>query len=385
MATAATLALTAGRVLATALAALGILYALFAIVAVRRFARAPVPESAASLPPVTVLKPLHGAEPGLALNLASFARQDYPAPVQLVCGVQDEGDPAIGVVEGLVAPVQLDLVIDSRLHGPNRKVGNLINMTRAARHPVLVLADSDMRVPPDYLRRVVAPLTDPRVGLVTCLYRGISGGGPWSALAAAGVSYHFLPSVLVGHLVGATPGCFGSTMALRRETLERLGGFEAFAHHLADDYALGAAVRDLGLGLVLSPLLIDHVSDEPSAAAMWAHDLRWARTVRLLSPWGHAGTVVTHALPMALLALALGAPGAPWLLLAAAVARLALAAAIDVMLEVRPRRWPLVLARDPLSFAIFVTSFLGRGVVWRGRRYRVSGTGLMTEQQGISR
>ena len=279
----------------------------------------------------------------------------------------------------------IDLVIDPQLHGPNRKVGNLINMTRAARDPVLVLADSDMRVPPDYLRRVVAPLTDPRVGLVTCLYRGVSGGGLWSALAAAGVNYHFLPSVLVGHLVGATPGCFGSTMALRRETLERLGGFETFAHHLADDYALGAAVRSLGLKLVLSPLLIDHVSHEPSVAAMWAHDLRWARTVRLLSPWGHAGTLVTHALPMALLALALGTPASLWLLLAAAVARLALAASVDVMLDVRPRRWPLVLARDPLSFAVFVTSFLGRGVVWRGRRYRVSGTGLMTEQQGISR
>ena len=281
------------------------------------------------------------------------------------------------------APV-IDLVIDPQLHGPNRKVGNLINMTRRARHPLLVLADSDMRVPPDYLRRVVGPFADPRTGLVTCLYRGVPAGGPWSALAAAGVNYHFLPNALVGHLVGATPGCFGSTMALRRETLDHLGGFEAFAQHLADDYALGTAVRGLGLDLALSPLLIDHVSNEPSAAAMWAHDLRWARTIRLLSPWGHAGTVVTHALPTALLAVALGTAGSRWLLLAAAAARLALAASIDVMLNVRPRRWPLVLVRDPLSFAVFVTSFLGRSVVWRGRRYRVSGTGLMTEQQGNS-
>ena len=311
--TTAALLLAAGRTLTTVLAALGILYALLAIAAVRRFARTPLPEPAGTLPPVTILKPLHGAEPGLEQNLASFARQDYPAPVQLLCGVQDPRDPAIGVVERLAASpsrARVDLVIDPQLHGPNRKVGNLINMTRRARHPLLVLADSDMRVPPDYLRRVVAPFADPRTGLVTCLYRGVSAGGPWSALAAAGVNYHFLPSALVGHLVGATPGCFGSTMALRRETLERLGGFEAFAHHLADDYALGAAVRGLGLDLVLSPLLIDHVSNEPSAAAMWAHDLRWARTIRLLSPWGHAGTVVTHALPMALLAVALGAPGA---------------------------------------------------------------------------
>jgi ceramide glucosyltransferase len=379
--TTAALLLAAGRTLAAVLAALGILYAFLAVAAVRRFARTPLPEPADPLPPVTILKPLHGAEPGLDHNLASFARQDYPAPVQLLCGVQDPSDPAIGVVERLRAPL-IDLVVDPQLHGPNRKVGNLVNMTRRARHPLLVLADSDMRVPPDYLRRVAAPFADPRTGLVTCLYRGVPAGGPWSALAAAGVNYHFLPSALLGHLVGAAPGCFGSTMALRRETLERLGGFDAFAYHLADDYALGAAVRGLGLDLVLSPLLIDHVSNEPSAAAMWAHDLRWARTIRLLSPWGHAGTVVTHALPMALLAAALRTPGSLWLLIAAAITRLALAASVDVMLDVRPRRWPLVLARDPLSFLVFVTSFLGRGVVWRGRRYRVSGTGLMTEQQG---
>jgi ceramide glucosyltransferase len=383
--TAAAFLLAGLRLVVAAIGVLGTLHALVSMVAVRRFfrpGRSP-PHSDGPMPAVTLLKPLHGVEPGLADNLASFARQDYPAPVQILCGVQDPDDPALAVVETLQRQgLALETVVDPLQHGANRKVGNLVNTMAAARHPVLVVADSDMRVPHDYLRRIVSELAGPRIGLVTCLYRGVPTVGPWSVLAAAGINYHFLPNVLAGGLLGAAPGCFGSTMALRRETLERLGGFAALADRLADDYALGAEVRALGLEVLTSRLVIDHLSHEASAASLWAHELRWARTIRLLSPWGHAGTLVTHAIPGALLFAAL-APAAPlaWALLAAALlARLGLAAAVDGALGIRPRAWPVVVARDLLSFAVFLGSLLGRGVLWRGRRYRVGRDGVMAEQ-----
>lgn len=363
---------------------LGILYANLATLAVLRFAEGASERlrGQTTLQPVTVLKPLRGSDPGLDRNLASFAAQDYSAPIQILCGVQDPADPALGTMEQLrQGGLPLEVIVDPRRHGSNRKIDNLINMLPAARHPVLAVADSDMRVPRGYLREIVAPLADPRVGLVTCLYRGVPAGGLWSSLAAAGVNHFFLPSVLVGRLLGVAPGCFGSTMAIRRETLDRVGGFDAFADRLADDHALGHAVRALGLEVVISSIVIDHVMDEASLGTLWGHELRWARTIRLLSPWGHAGTAVTHAIPWAF-ACAMLCPtaAASWgLLVLALLARLGLADAVERAFAMPPSGWPLVLVRELLSFAVFVMSFGGRGVVWRGRRYRVGRDGVMVE------
>ena len=212
--------------------------------------RQPAPPRAVAAPAVTVLKPLHGDEPGLLDNLGSFCSQDYPGPIQVVFGVQDPDDGAVAVVEHLrktQTARDLDLVIETKVHGLNRKVSNLVNMAPRIRHDVVVLADSDMRVDPDYLSRVTAALDEPGVGAVTCLYYGVPVAGMWSSLSALAINAHFLPGVVFGLALGLARPCFGSTLALRRQTLGEIGGFIAFVDCLADDYAMGAALRARGL------------------------------------------------------------------------------------------------------------------------------------------
>src|SRR5262249_45550558 len=206
--------------------------------------------SLANSPPVTILKPLHGTEPDLYANLASFCRQEYPAPVQVVFGLADPADPAAGIVRRLIADFpdrDLELVINARRHGANAKVSNLINMQPVARHETIMIADSDIVIPPDYLINVAANLGQLGVGLVTCPYRGVGATGFWSRLAAAGIDYHFLPNVLVGLKLGLATPCFGSTIALTRTALTKLGGLQSAADQLADDYALGMAARRAGM------------------------------------------------------------------------------------------------------------------------------------------
>ncbi len=196
------------------------------VVAALRFARRPLP-TAAEQPPVSVLKPLHGAEPGLYENLRSFVDQDYPA-VQVVLGVNDPRDTALDAADTLIRAFpkdDIDLVVDRRIRGNNQKVSNLENMLPAAHHDLLVLADSDMRVDRRYLAAVTAPLADPRTGVVTCLYKGASTGGLWSDLGALQINFGFLPNALFGEALGVGGGCFGATIALRRATLSRIGGF----------------------------------------------------------------------------------------------------------------------------------------------------------------
>ena len=362
-------------------ALVGSAYALFAIWAARGFRRAPQASPLANCPAVTVLKPLHGAEPGLYANLVSFCRQDYPAPVQIVFGVSDPGDPAAALVRDLIADFpdrDLELVINARRHGANAKVSNLINMQAAARHDTIVIADSDIVVAPDYLANIAASLGQPGIGLVTCLYRGVGANGLWSELAAAGINYQFLPNVLVGLKLGLATPCFGSTIALSKATLTKLGGLQSVADQLADDYQLGMAVRHAGLEVAIAPFLVTHICAERSLRELLRHDLRWARTIRAVDPVGFAGHAVTYALPLALLGLLLGGlTPAAWVLAAALLCRFALQAALHHLFQVANGRsiscshfW-LGPIRDVVSFMVFVASFFGRGVEWRGHRYGV--------------
>ena len=246
-------------VAALACAAAGILYLGLAAILVLHRSSGDAPEGGRDQrgrgqgdhdPAVTILKPLHGLEPGLFDNLASFCRQSYGGPVEIVFGVQNPDDPAIGVVrriERAFPRLPITLVVDARLHGANRKVSNLVNMSPHIRHEIVVLADSDMRVGPDYLAGLAGCLARSDVGAVTCLYHGIPAGSRWSQLSALSIDTHFLPSVVVGTALGLAKPCFGSTIALRRETLAAIGGFGVLSNELADDYALGAAVRRLGL------------------------------------------------------------------------------------------------------------------------------------------
>jgi ceramide glucosyltransferase len=362
-------------------AALGCFYALVGAWLARRLV-AGGEISRGSDPAVTLLKPLHGAEPGLEDNLASFCVQDYPGAVQIVFGVQDPADPAIAVARRLIdrfPHLDLQLVVDPRRHGANRKISNLVNMASRIRHRIVVLSDSDIRVGTDYLRSIVPPLEKPGVGLVTCLYRGGWTASPWSQLAAQTIDYHFLPSVLFGLEFGLARPCFGSTIALRRSTLERIGGFEAFVDQLADDYAMGEGVRELGLKVVMPPYLVTHVCGERNAPDLVGHELRWARTIRLLDPAGFVGTGVTHALPFALLGAALGAfAPAGFVMIASSLAcRLILQMHIDDALKVGDNRFWWGPVRDLLSFGIFAASFFGKAVTWRGKRYNVRADGTL--------
>lgn len=352
------------------LSATGIGYMMFAAHAVRRLARTAGPPPA-PLEPVSLLKPLHGAEPRLADNLATFLDQHWPAPIEMVTGVSDPRDPALAVAQRLEART----AIAAARHGANAKVSNLINMMPSASYDMIVLSDSDMAVPPDYLATLAAWLAVPGTGAVTCLYRGRGDAGFWSVLAAANLSYGFLPNVIVSLSLGAGAACMGSTIALRRETLAAIGGFEAFADILADDHAIGMAVRRLGLEVRVPPMVLVHACSEASMAALVRHELRWAATIRALRPWGYAGSIVTFPLPLALLAIPF-APLAGLALSAAALAvRAFLARRIDRFAGAPTAPLWLLPMRDTLSFLLFVASFFVRSVDWRGSRLRMESGG----------
>jgi ceramide glucosyltransferase len=364
-----------------ALSVAGCLYLGSSVLAVRRLVRA-APPPAAARAGVSILKPLYGVDAELAANLRSFCRQDYPL-FQVVFGVRDAADPAIAVVRQVIAEfpaADLTLVIDGHRRGRNLKVANLHNMLPAARHPILVLADSDMRVAPHYLAAVTAPLADPAVGLVTCLYRGVPSGGLWSRLACLHVNHGFLPQAAVADALGAAVGCFGASIALRRDALERIGGFAAIEDALADDYALGAAIRRAGGRIVVSSTLVDNIIAEPSFMALFRHELRWARTIRLVAPWGFVGSVVTQPVILAALAVALWAlpVAAPAMLAAAILCRCASVRAVDRALGLPPSPLTLLPARDLLSFAVFVASFFVHRVAWRDRIFSVGPRGDLT-------
>ena len=356
-------------------------YLLGGTVAALRFARRPI-VTPAERPPVSVLKPLHGAEPGLYDNLRSFLDQDYPE-MQVVFGVRHRADTALPIARALIREnpgLDIDLVIDPRAGGSNLKVANLENMLPAARHEILVLADSDMRVDSRYLAIVTEPLQDPQTGLVTCLYKGVPDGGFWSRLGAMHINFTFLPSALAGEAIGVGGGCFGATIALRREVLERIGGFARIRNELADDHRMGSAVRGLGLSTVLSPYIVDNRVTEPNFASLWRHELRWARTSRAMAPAGFAGSVITHTVPLTVLAAAAFGPNttAWWFVLVSLLLRWLTAGIIARRLALPVGGLWLLPLRDALSFVVFLGSFFGRSVLWRDQLFRVEAGGRMT-------
>jgi ceramide glucosyltransferase len=366
----------------TLAAIIGSVYAVLAGVLVSKLASRSLPRLQKA-EDVTLLKPLYGAEIALEQNLASFCAQEYPGAVEVVCGVQDPADPAIGVVQHLrrrFPDRSIKLAVALRRTAGNPKILNILNMFPLAQNGIVILSDSDMCVGQNYVRDVVATLQQPEVGLVTCLYRGRAVGGIWSRLAAAAVDHHFLPSVLVGLRFGLAQPCFGSTIALRTETLKRIGGFESVADTLADDYAIGDSVRRLGLKVAIPPFAVDHTFSERTLSDVLAHELRWARTIRLVDPKGYAGSIVTHPLPFAIAALLLSGFSAIGLII------LATALACRVFVPIQVERLPgggqssvwLSPLRDLLSFAVFIASFVPGAVDWRGRRYRVGSDGSVT-------
>jgi ceramide glucosyltransferase len=370
--------LASGILAAAALA--GTAYHLWAASLLRRFVSQPAPVPAAR-PPVTLLKPLCGDEPGLDEGLASFADLDYPA-FQLVFGVHRSDDSALPAVERLRRRrPDLDIAVvvgTGRPTDGNPKIANLLDMMPAARHDILVITDSDMTVAPDYLSRVVAVLERPQIGIATSLYVGRPAGSPWSRLGAMGIDHGFLPSVMVAEAIGRHDGCFGATLALRRTVLDAVGGLAPLRPQLADDYLLGAAVRAKGLKIGLVPTLPRSMSTEADFTTLLAHEVRWGRTLASIDRVGYIASVVTQAVPLALVALAVGRN--------MEMAAVAVAALAGRMWAVRveagclglapPPPW-LVVARDLLSLVVQGIALAGRTVRWRGRRFRIGPHGVL--------
>jgi ceramide glucosyltransferase len=365
--------------LIVAVAALGCLYLLVGCVALSTFAARRRATACAPVP-VTILKPLHGAEPSLSRRLASFCRQDYAAPVQVICGVQDPADPAVAIARLLATSPEaprFDLVIDARTHGSNPKISNLINMLPAARHDVLVMADSDMEVGPDYLARIVAELQRPGVGAVTCLYHGVPLSGRWSSHAALGINTHFLPNVVTALALRLAQPCFGSTIAISRSLLSRIGGLAAFADQLADDYEIGQAVRRAGHEVAIPAFTIGHACFHERLRGLLARELRAARTVRSIAPVGYSGAFVTHPFPLALAGALLGGEYALVVAAAALACRAVLCICAERAFRLPRQPYWLIPSRDLLSFGVYIWSFFGMRVQWRGSRYRVAADGSL--------
>ncbi len=368
-----------GALLATVLALAGIGQALAGWRSVRRFA-AGQPHPGADLPPFTLLKPLHGDEPLLERALESVVSQDYPQ-FQVVFGVQSPADPAAAVVRRLQARYphsDITLVIDPTQHGANKKIGNLINMLPSARYDHLVIADSDLHCAPDYLRRVAAEFGAEGVGLVTTLYAGLAAQNSLAArLGACAINHSFLPGALMSRDLGRED-CLGATMALRRETLTRIGGLQALVAHLADDNVLGQLVRAEGLKIRIATTVPATTVPEASLDALFRHELRWSRTILSLVPLEFAASAIQYPIFWALLAGAMLLPIAPiWCggaIVALAWAGRAIAAsgidsALGLVAQRRATAVPILLLplRDLLSIAIVLASYWSDTVEWRGQ------------------
>jgi ceramide glucosyltransferase len=333
-------------------------------------------EAAPQQPPVTLIVPLRGAEPLLEENLRAFADQRYPE-LQLVLGVATPDDPALPIARAVQAAFpqrRIDIDIGQDTSARNPKLANVLSMMRLVRNTTLILADSDTRVDGDYVRAVTAPLQQPDIGAVTCLFAGVPDGTFASKLGAMFMNEQFIPSALVDRLFGPLRHCFGPTNAFRAAVLQSIGGFEALAPHLADDFMLGHFVAGRGLRVVISKYVIRTMVTEANLAALWQHELRWHRTIRGLQPLGYAGMFLTFPVPLALLAAALAPRRAPALVLAAAAicARIALQRVAANALGVRPAPVWLIPARDCFGLAVWARGLTGHNVSWRGAPLRMA-------------
>jgi len=354
-------------------------YLLLAIFRVLRFRVTPA-GAASPCSGVTILKPICGKEPRLYECLRSFCALDCEK-LQIIFGVGDPDDPAIGVIEGLIAEFpqrDLMLVVDSAVHGTNLKVSNLINMYRSAKHDVVIVSDSDAAVGKDCLGALLAPLADPRVGAVTCLYKGVPAPGLASTLGALFINDWFLASAVVDAAMRDVAYCFGPVTAIRRDALEAIGGFRVLGFHLADDFMLGRLVAAAGYKVRLAPYVADIMVVEDRRSLL-KHELRWARTVRTVKPGEHFLSAVMEPLPLLLLLLAPYPRLGGWVALGAVVVlRILLHYAVRWRFGIAGAAHPWLLPlRECLCFAIWLASFRSTNVSWRQREFVIAPGGRL--------
>ncbi len=344
-------------------------------------------------PPLTLLKPVHGAEPGLDAHLATFFEQDYPEYEILFCA-RSANDPGLESARRVAAryphiPVKF-LSTGGRPDYINAKVASMELMESEAAYPILVISDSDVRVTPDYLRAVALPFADEKVGAMCCPYRGVAAeGGLWARLEAVGMSVEMTAGVLVARTFEGMQFVLGPTMAFRRAVIRKMGGFKVTANYCADDFVLGNETFRLGQTVVLSHHAIDHMVINSSFWASMKHQVRWMKSTRFSRPRGHFGTALTFGLPFGLAAWAAAAwIGHPWWGLGlfgwTVALRLVMAVAVG-RLAVSDRSWfgLLVLypVRDLMGFGFWAASYFGRRILWRGRIFELLTGGKMRESR----
>ena len=357
-----------------ALVAGSLIYALLTIVAAASYL-GHRPAGLERAVPISVLKPLSGVDEGLEANLRSIFAQKY-SDFEILFAVHDTGDPAIHVVEKLrqeFPAIPTHFIISGDPPYPNAKVYSLDRMLASARHELVVMSDSDVRVSPRLLEAMARDFQDERVGLVTCPYRAVPGRSFWSTLEAVGLNTEFMGGVLVARMLVGMKFALGPTIAARRATLERIGGLDAVKDYLAEDFVMGKLAAEHGDGVILSSYVIEHHIGAQRFAANWRHRLRWNRSTRRSRPWGYAGQVFTNPLPLALLLWA--ANPAWWPVVAVTAlfrAAAGWAAAGHALRDPLVRRlWWLAPVQDLASFVVWLAGFFGNTILWRGRKYYV--------------
>ena len=339
-------------------------------------------------PPVSLLKPLHGDEPGLEAHLATFFEQNYPAYEILFCARQD-ADAGLAAARRVAArypQVPVQFLTSGEPTAPNAKTLSLERMAQAARHEIFIISDSDVRVTRDYVRSVAAAFADVKVGAVTCLYRGVAvEGGLWSRLEATGMSVEMTAGVLVAEMLEGMKFTLGPTMAVRRESLKKIGGFLPMGDYCADDFLLGNWVAEQGETVVLSEHVIDHIVLHSGFLASMRHQARWMKSTRFSRPKGHFGTVLTFCTPFGILA-ALAACGLHHRMLGAGLlawsigSRVAMAAGISQWVLQEPSPWQSTLLyplRDAMGMLFWLASYGSRRILWRGETYVLEMGGRM--------
>jgi ceramide glucosyltransferase len=353
----------------------GCAYYLLSIVSTRAFVRAAKPKTGFT-PGVSFLKPLHGTDPEMYEAFRSHCLQEYPE-FEIIFGVSDPHDEAIALVRNLQREFperHIELVVAERPLGTNGKVSTLAQMVPQARFDYLIVNDSDIRIEPDYLSRVMAPFADAKVGMVTCLYRGISERTLGSRIEALGISTDFAAGVLSARMLQGVKFGLGSTLAFRRQALEKIGGFEPLVDYLADDYELGARIAALGHEVVVSDVVVDTHLPAYKFGEFFDHQLRWARAVRDSRKLDYIGIGFTFGIPWALVTV-IFARGAVWswaLVGVTAVLRAVMAIVVGRFVLVDrqvTRDWWLIPLRDIVAVVVWIVSFVGHKVRWRGDEF----------------
>jgi ceramide glucosyltransferase len=360
-----------------------IAYYLYAIYAANEFFSNSVVDDEDFHPPISILRPICGVDSKTYENLASFCQQDYPE-YQIIFGVQNPQDPSMEVVKRLIknfSSLDIQVTVNQQTLGANRKVGNLAQALTKAKYDILLLADSDVHVQPDYLRRVIQPLTNPAVGVVTCLYRSMTKG--WvTTLEALSTPTEFLPGVLVSTALEGIKFAMGQTIVIRRSVLEEIGGFAAIADYLADDFQLGFLPAQAGYQVVLSDYLIEHVMPVSTIAQSIQRQTRWMVGIRASRPWGYVGLIFTHGTVTSLL-LMLATGGSIWgwsVLSVAWTMRLTMAWFVGIRClgdPVAQKLFWLVPLRDLISFILWGYSFIGNTIEWRDRQFKLTRNGKL--------